>query len=83
MIKKKRRLVQKIQQITILKNGEHWYIFAAFVQKIQQITILKNPLIVHQLQLAFKKYNKLQSLRTFVNLFRSLWCSKNTTNYNP
>ena len=34
------------------------------VQKIQQITILKNALSAANIQHEFKKYNKLQSLRT-------------------
>ena len=76
-------MVQKIQQITILKNIGSDDVSLQLVQKIQQITILKN--LVHQQKRphGFKKYNKLQSLRT-VQLYPTLSvCSKNTTNYNP
>ena len=53
------------------------------VQKIQQITILKNVCSAPHRWPSFKKYNKLQSLRTD-NMFESTSIrSKNTTNYNP
>ena len=57
--------VQKIQQITILKNKAEVHIYTEHVQKIQQITILKNGNIDCCCSWLFKKYNKLQSLRTF------------------
>ena len=37
---------------------------ALHVQKIQQITILKNQFCDTSFEKGFKKYNKLQSLRT-------------------
>ena len=75
--------VQKIQQITILKNTDVHVSEFVQVQKIQQITILKNAMAIGRVKDAFKKYNKLQSLRTKV--CNELGCagSKNTTNYNP
>ena len=57
-------MVQKIQQITILKNACASSRAALIVQKIQQITILKNARRTCQSLIEFKKYNKLQSLRT-------------------
>ena len=75
--------VQKIQQITILKNRDGIKKSCCPVQKIQQITILKNRSGRQTQRTPFKKYNKLQSLRTvFVHSFTPK-CSKNTTNYNP
>ena len=38
------------------------------VQKIQQITILKNHLTAQYTTSMFKKYNKLQSLRTVIRI---------------
>ena len=56
---------------------------AVDVQKIQQITILKNRRIVDVQSDLFKKYNKLQSLRTQASNGDVDAGSKNTTNYNP
>ena len=53
------------------------------VQKIQQNTILKNDEVDAFLSTLFKKYNKIQSLRTFQSAFAAPLCSKNTTKYNP
>ena len=54
-----------------------------FVQKIQQITILKNSKSLSKYFGGFKKYNKLQSLRTYRGSLFADVRSKNTTNYNP
>ena len=53
------------------------------VQKIQQTTILKNFEKVIERGERFKKYNKLQSLRTQCSCEKDDIGSKNTTNYNP
>ena len=53
------------------------------VQKIQQNTILKNDEVDAFLSTLFKKYNKIQSLRTYADGDRDRCSSKNTTKYNP
>ena len=60
--------IQKIQQITILKNPFAVFLNSGSIQKIQQITILKNLVSAISAAILFKKYNKLQSLRTLMNL---------------
>ena len=76
-------IVQKIQQITILKNALPCAFPITSVQKIQQITILKNARSILAFSIPFKKYNKLQSLRTVRQDTKHREGSKNTTNYNP
>ena len=56
--------VQKIQQNTILKNSIDLHSKSSCVQKIQQNTILKNRKCDLAYYEMFKKYNKIQSLRT-------------------
>ena len=75
--------VQKIQQNTILKNGGVRWQKEECVQKIQQNTILKNYTAEFFLSLLFKKYNKIQSLRTRLASMNYICGSKNTTKYNP
>ena len=55
------------------------HIWNTQVQKIQQITILKNHIFPHKRQHEFKKYNKLQSLRTPLDRYL---CSKRFKKYN-
>ena len=45
--------------------------------------ILKNERVEETHGPQFKKYNKLQSLRTRIPVARIKQSSKNTTNYNP
>ena len=76
-------LVQKIQQNTILKNAVLYFPGPVPVQKIQQNTILKNKWMITCHLLMFKKYNKIQSLRTAGLPGKDFRGSKNTTKYNP
>ena len=59
------------------------YLQYIIVQKIQQNTILKNWFNEAPYVVLFKKYNKIQSLRTPATATNKKISSKNTTKYNP
>ena len=77
------REVQKIQQITILKNAIPCSNVQSAFKKYNKLQSLRTKSTIQEQDLRFKKYNKLQSLRTSSNVASFAICSKNTTNYNP